>query len=297
MRSYILLAIAICTILKLEISIIFRGQDFRMAFARLGELRSIIPTHVKVMTLTATATLSTMKIIKATMSMENESVIALPPEKSNIKYLLSPPCTIEELCKDISAKLCVQAVAYPKTVIFCKRIEDCSCFFLTLRHIMGAHFTYPYGYPEVHEFRLAEMYTRATKLYMREKILSSFTTAGSKLRVVIATISFGMGINCPDITKVIHYGAPNDLEAYVQETGRAGRDEKVDATAILYPTARGMQFVSSCMKAYINNCSVCRRKLIFKNFILSNNQSDSSLSACKCCDICACNCNCNECSR
>lgn len=34
---------------------------------------------------------------------------------------------------------------------------------------MGVHFTYPFGYPEVHEFRLVEMYTRATKSYMREK--------------------------------------------------------------------------------------------------------------------------------
>lgn len=91
-----------------------------MAFARLGELRSIIPTNVKVMTLTATATLSTMKVIKETMSMENESVIALPPEKPNIKYLLLPPCTIEELCTDISGKLRLQAVAYPKTIIFCR---------------------------------------------------------------------------------------------------------------------------------------------------------------------------------
>ena len=276
--------------------VIFRGQDFRMAFARLGELRSIIPTNVKVMTLTATATLSTMKVIKETMSMENASVIALPPEKPNIKYLLLPPCTIEELCTDVSGKLRLQAVAYPKTVIFCRRIEDCSSFFLTLRRMMGVHFTYPFGYPEVHEFRLVEMYTRATKSYMREKILSSFTTHGSKLRVVIATISFGMGINCPDITSVIHYRAPNDLEAYVQETGRAGRDEKTEATAILYPTARGMQHVNNCMKAYINNCSICRRTLLFKDFLLSHNQSDSSLSPCKCCDICACNSNCNECA-
>ena len=52
----------------------------------------------------------------------------------------------------------------------------------------------------------------------------------------------------------------------MQETGRAGRDEKTDATAILYPTARGMQYVNNCMKAYtgINNCSTC---LLFKDFM------------------------------
>jgi len=100
-----------------------------MAFARLGELRSIIPTHVKVMTLTATATLSTMKIIKATMSMENEAVIALPPEKSNIKYLLSPPCTIEEL------KIYQQNYVYKLLLIlrqsyFANELKTAHAFFL-----------------------------------------------------------------------------------------------------------------------------------------------------------------------
>ncbi len=49
-------------------------------------------------------------------------------------------------------------------------------------------------------------------------------TKPSQLRIVIATIAFGMGIDCPDVQSIIHLGPSDDLESYIQETGRAGRD-------------------------------------------------------------------------
>ena len=47
---------------------------------------------------------------------------------------------------------------------------------------------------------------------------------GNRLRVVVATVAFGMGINKADIGAIIHYNAPKNFESYVQEIGRAGRD-------------------------------------------------------------------------
>ena len=44
------------------------------------------------------------------------------------------------------------------------------------------------------------------------------------LRIIIVTTAFGMGIDCPDIVNVVHYGPPANLEQYAQETGRAGRN-------------------------------------------------------------------------
>ena len=57
---------------------------------------------------------------------------------------------------------------------------------------------------------------------MNEAVLTSFKMQDSNFRIVTATL--GMGIDCPDIRQIIHYGPTSLVEDYVQETGRAGKD-------------------------------------------------------------------------
>ena len=63
------------------------------------------------------------------------------------------------------------------------------------------------------------MYMSCTEVVIKDKIEQLFP-----LRVVIAPTAFGLGIDCPDVRHVINFGLPSDIESYVQETGRAGRD-------------------------------------------------------------------------
>ncbi|XP_030386390.1 ATP-dependent DNA helicase Q4 [Scaptodrosophila lebanonensis] len=68
----------------------------------------------------------------------------------------------------------------------------------------------------------AEPYHAGMPASRRRTVQNAFMA--NELRIVVATIAFGMGINKPDIRAVIHYNMPRNFESYVQEIGRAGRD-------------------------------------------------------------------------
>ena len=83
------------------------------------------------------------------------------------------------------------------------------------------------------QFRLVDMYTSITQEDVQNTIIKSFCNAEAPLRKVICIIAFGMGLGCDDIKQVIHWGSSADLESYMQETGRAGRNSHM-SSALLY---------------------------------------------------------------
>ena len=62
-----------------------------------------------------------------------------------------------------------------------------------------------------------------TEEYVKEEIIKGFTKE-SHLRIVVATVAFGMGIDCYNVSQIVHVLPPSDIESYVQETGRSGRN-------------------------------------------------------------------------
>ena len=97
-----------------------------------------------------------------------------------------------------------------------------------------------------------------------KKRLNQFSSS-SALCLIVATSDFGMGIDCPDVRQLIHWGVPDDAEMYVQESGRAGRDRK-SAFATLTKKAHGLRFTSKEMKDYCLNTDSCRKLVLFSDF-------------------------------
>ncbi|XP_065901618.1 ATP-dependent DNA helicase Q1-like [Dysidea avara] len=269
------------------------GDKFRTDFSKLGELRSLIA--VNVMALTATATLDTLKVVKERLSLHDPAVIGLSPNVPNILYSTAKLPKLEDFCRRLSTVLMRHRVSYPKTIIFCRSYSDCGDIYRTLEIMMGSSFTEPIGYPKgLHRFRLVDMFTRASKRKMKQKVLESFVSMTSRLRVVIATTAFSLGIDCPNIRKVIHYGTPGTIEEYVQETGRAGRDGEPAKACLFY--GNPPKDVTPEMRSYGTNASQCRRNLLFKRFLFYNVDTVGEISPkCQCCDNCAKNCDCIDC--
>lgn len=102
-----------------------RGKTFRMDYDRLGELRSVLPSPVPVMALTATSSCEVYSTAIAVLGMHQPCLISAPPNKNNLYFQVIPKKELFDIAKDIAIQF--HAIAkddpklFPKTVVFCKR--------------------------------------------------------------------------------------------------------------------------------------------------------------------------------
>ena len=104
------------------------------------------------------------------LSLVNPVLVGCPPNRVNIIYLVKSLPNMDKFFDDVSGKLKVLGLQYQKTVIFCIRYYDCGTLYHMLRQKLGDYFTYPPGYPDFHQFRVIDMYTRAATVEMRENV-------------------------------------------------------------------------------------------------------------------------------
>ena len=248
---------------------------------------------MKVLALTATATKETVDCIMEQLSMKDPTIIGVNTDRSNIKYMICPRNTQRELSKMLADELLTERTRVVKTVLFCTTLLNCAEVYTSIKGFLGEHITEPPGLPNIIEFQLINLFTAASTPEMRTKVLAEFCKEGTNLRLVIATSAFGLGVDCPDIGRVINWGAPSTLEELVQQSGRAGRDGR-NADAILYYSKS--KHTTAAMENYGNNEYQCRRKLLLSHFVFCDNPKNP-VKACRCCDLCAPLCCCNDCMQ
>lgn len=189
------------------------GHDFRPEYAALGGLRQAFP-GIPMVALTATADAATKADIVQHLQLQSPYVPPGSFDRPNIRY------TIQEKFKPFDQLLAfLQRQQGKSGIIYCnsrKKVEE-----LTLK--LGGRQFQVMGY---HAGMSAEA---------RETVQNSFQR--ENIQLVVATIAFGMGINKSNVRFVVHMDLPKSIEAYYQETGRAGRDGLPSEAVMFYDPA------------------------------------------------------------
>ena len=169
-------------------------------------------------------------------------------------YIFSPIiCDIEQ-----------HGVNLDRIIVFCRTYDDCSAIFQMLAIELSSRNCFVFSdEPGPRKF-ICEKFTACSSTKTKNDILASFTKPTGVVRIVVATVAFGMGLDTPNVRRIIHWGPPEDLELYVQETGRGGRDGAPTTVTLLYKradlTAAG--HTTEAIRNYCTNSQECRRKLL-----------------------------------
>ena len=211
-----------------------KGVPFRKWFGALGEIKLLVPQNTKLVIATATATKSTKSQIFESLGIDAKHLYTVEenPNRSNLRYTVSyidKQSSLKDVFTKIIGELQRALCQTERTLIYCQTRKQCSLLFRMFEIKFGGKLFNGAALPRN---RLVEIFHAGTPQCVKNQIIQHMTAVGSHLRVLIATVAFGIGVNCREVRRVIHFGPSKSLEQYVQESGRAGRDGK-SSTGIL----------------------------------------------------------------
>ncbi len=186
------------------------GHDFRPEYRQLAALRELFPA-VPMMALTATATDRVRKDIVALLKLRDPSCYVASFNRPNLTYRVFGKSKAYQQVLDF-----LRARPKESGIIYCQARKTTESIAARLNEAGVKARPYHAGLTPTER-------SQHQDLFLRDEV-----------RVICATIAFGMGINKPNVRFVVHYDLPKNVEGYYQETGRAGRDGLPSECVLLF---------------------------------------------------------------
>ncbi len=186
------------------------GHDFRPEYRELKKLRGLLP-DVPIIALTATATERVREDILEQLKLRDPQVYVASFDRPNLTYRVVPKASpFDQLLAFLGER------PNESGIVYCASRKSADSIASKLNAA---------GVP-------AKPYHAG--LEPNERAANQEAFLRDDVRVVSATIAFGMGINKPNVRFVVHYDLPKNIESYYQETGRAGRDGLPSECVLLF---------------------------------------------------------------
>ena len=192
------------------------GYDFRPSYLAIGNIRKMLP-DTPILALTATATPAVVDDIQEKLLFKQKNVFRMSFERKNLAYVVRETADKEAQLIHILKRISGSAIVYARSRQRTKETAELLC-----KNGLDATFFH-------------------AGLDYNEKDQRQKEWQEGKVRIIVATNAFGMGIDKPDVRVVIHIDCPDSLEAYFQEAGRAGRDGKKAYAVLLYNDSDAMK--------------------------------------------------------
>jgi len=192
------------------------GHDFRPAYLECSKLRSLLP-DIPFLALTATATEKVILDIVENLGYQDHRIFKDSFARDNIAFKVLWEEDKRYKLKMLCSKVQKSAIVYVRT----RRLTEDLSRYLNANSCSATSFHG--GLSQVE----------------KEKKLCMWLT--NKVKIMVATNAFGMGIDKPDVETVVHFQIPDSLENYFQEAGRAGRNGEMAQAVLLTNNADGQQ--------------------------------------------------------